>query len=172
MPNRREVVAGTASLVSTVSLTGCSSTDQPENDQVDTQNQSQEQEEDQEESTQAQELSNFEINSIEFSYTISSGLSSNIRATNTTEQGTDPNDVNISIVAYDENEAVGSDNQWETVPATYHQDFELEVPDVAETSDTTIDDVSELVVRGKERSEEYTNLRAISGDELRNRVDK
>jgi len=172
MPNRREVVAGTASLVSTVSLTGCSSTDQPENEQVDTQNQSQEQEEDQEESTQAQELSNFEINSIEFSYTISSGLSSNIRATNTTEQGTDPNDVNISIVAYDENEAVGSDNQWETVPATYHQDFELEVPDVAETSDTTIDDVSELVVRGKERSEEYTNLRAISGDELRNRVDK
>jgi len=172
MPNRREVVTGTATLVSTVSLTGCSSTGQPENDQVDTQNQSQEQEEDQEESTQAQELSNFEINSIEFSYTISSGLSSNIRATNTTEQGTDPNDVNISIVAYDENEAVGSDNQWETVPATYHQDFELEVPDVAETSDTTIDDVSELVVRGKERSEEYTNLRAISGDELRNRVDK
>ena len=171
MLNRREVMIGAATLASTVSLAGCSSTDQPESDQPD-QNQTQSEEQDQEESTQPQGFTNFELDSVAFSYTISSGLGSEIRATNTTEQGTDPNEVNISIVAYDENEAVGSDNQWETVPATYHQDFELEVPAVAETNETTIDDVSELIVRGKETGEEYTNLRTISGEELRNRVEQ
>ncbi|MFQ3476817.1 hypothetical protein HKK80_11245 [Halonotius sp. F2-221B] len=172
MVNRREVLTGATVVIGITTIAGCSGSNQPADEQTDGQNQTteQEQEQDQENSTQNQSLTNFELNWVEFSYTISSGLSSEIRATNTTEQGTDPNEVNIRINVYNGEERIGSDNQWETVPATYHQDFELEIPEVSETSETTIEDASELIVQGKERDEEYIDLRTISGDELRGRV--
>lgn len=172
MLNRRNTLTRVAALASIATIAGCSGNNQTNNSQSNEQNQNQTAEQEQESSTEKQELTNFELNSVDFSYTFSSGLGSEIRATNTTEQGTDPNEVNIRINVYDGEEVVGSDNQWETVPATYHQDFELEIPEISETSDTTIDDVSELIVQGKEKDDEYIDLRTFSGGELRGRVNE
>lgn len=177
MLNRRKALSRVAAVAGVASIAGCSGNNQTNGEQSGEQeeNQTTEQEQEdssqkQEDSSQKQELSSFELDSVEFSYTISSGLSSEIRATNTTEQGTDPNQINIRINVYNGEERIGSDNQWETVPATYHQDFELEIPEISNTSESTIEDVSELIVQGKEENEEYIDLRTYSGDELRNRI--
>ena len=177
-------------------VAGCSG-ESPENGSQ-TQERSGESEENTEatEDTEATEETTEETNEIapeifventSFSYTFSTGLASVVEVINNGEQGSDPVEVNISMVANGSEGELGKDGQWQSVEATAGQseydetediqydrfaiEFDLEIGDVSETSEYSIDDVTDVQIRGRVQDEEYVLVETISGPELRERVD-
>jgi len=127
------------------------------------------------------------VENTSFSYTFSTGLASVVEVINNGEQGSDPVEVNISMVANGSEGELGKDGQWQSVEATAGQseydetediqydrfaiEFDLEIGDVSETSEYSIDDVTDVQIRGRVQDEEYVLVETISGSELRERVD-
>ena len=196
MVTRREMLVQTTALGGVTVVAGCSG-ESPENGSQ-TQERSGESEENTEatEDTEATEETTEETNEIapeifventSFSYTFSTGLASVVEVINNGEQGSDPVEVNISMVANGSEGELGKDGQWQSVEATAGQseydetediqydrfaiEFDLEIGDVSETSEYSIDDVTDVQIRGRVQDEEYVLVETISGPELRERVD-
>ena len=196
MVTRREILVQTTALGGLTTVAGCSG-ESPENGSQ-TQERSGESEENTEatEDTEATEETTEETNEIapeifventSFSYTFSTGLASVVEVINNGEQGSDPVEVNISMVANGSEGELGKDGQWQSVEATAGQseydetediqydrfaiEFDLEIGDVSETSEYSIDDVTDVQIRGRVQDEEYVLVETISGSELRERVD-
>ena len=196
MVTRREMLVQTTALGGVTVVAGCSG-ESPENGSQ-TQERSGESEESTEatEDTEATEETTEETNEIapeifventSFSYTFSTGLASVVEVINNGEQGSDPVEVNISMVANGSEGELGKDGQWQSVEATAGQseydetediqydrfaiEFDLEIGDVSETSEYSIDDVTDVQIRGRVQDEEYVLVETISGPELRERVD-
>jgi len=196
MVTRRKMLVQTTALGGVTVVAGCSG-ESPENGSQ-TEERSGESEESTEatEDTEATEETTEETNEIapeifventSFSYTFSTGLASVVEVINNGEQGSDPVEVNISMVANGSEGELGKDGQWQSVEATAGQseydetediqydrfaiEFDLEIGDVSETSEYSIDDVTDVQIRGRVQDEEYVLVETISGSELRERVD-
>ena len=197
MVTRREVLVQTTALGGLTIVAGCSG-ESPE-DGSQTEEGSGESEENTEstgEDTETTAETTEETNEIapeifvqntSFSYTFSTGLASVVEVINNGEQGSDPVEVNISMVANGSEGELGKDGQWQSVEATAGQSeydetedieydrfastFELEIGDISETSEYSIDDVTDLQIRGRVQDEEYVLVETMSGSELRERVD-
>ena len=190
MVTRREILAQTTALGGITVVAGCSS-DSPEtsNQTEETGGESEENTETTEEDTEETDeiASEIFVENISFSYTFSTGLTSVVKVINNREQGTEPVEVNISMVANGSEGELDKDGLWNAVGATAGQseydetedtqydrfavEFELQLEDISETSEYSIDDITDVQIQGRIQDEESVLVETVSGSELRERVD-
>ena len=195
MITRRKLITGASAIGGVTLVAGCSG-DTQENEEDQTETNSQESNETEEsnekEPTETNQISSeIFVQNISYSYKFSGGLSSVVEVINNRKQGGDRIDVNILMQAYDNETELGRDSSWQAVEATagesefdediggddtyynrYAEEFELNIEKVSQTADASIDDVTEVVIRGRTPDEEYSRVATISGSELQDRVDK
>ena len=168
MATRRQLLATTGFVGATTLLAGCSGGEQSPNS---------EEESTESESTNTSEsesvdvLPNFSLGEITFSYGFSSGLSATIELTNETEKGSGVNTANIAMKAYEGDELVGEDNQWKDIQATITGEYELVIEALAQDTDTSLEDASEIRILGQEENQEPVELEIFSGDTIRSRLE-
>ena len=191
MKTRRKLITGVSSIGGITLIAGCSgNSEETDDSQTETNNQAtnESEEDDDEEPVETNEIgSEILVETTSYSYAFSGGLSSVTQVVNNREQGSGAVEVNISMVAYDGETEIGEDNSWQAVTATageseydesndeqyqrFAEEFEVNVEGISETGDYSIDDITEVVIRGRIRQSEYTRVESISGSEIRNRVD-
>ena len=192
MITRRELVAGASTVGTVTIIAGCSSSSE-ENTDSQTESEGEETNESEEEEPEETDRIGSEIfvQNTSFSYTFSSGLSSTVEVINNREQGSGAVEVNISMEAYSDETELGRDSSWQGVEATageseydenigdedeyynrYAEEFELGIDDISQTADNSIEDVTEIVIRGRTQEQEYTTVEIVSGSELRDRVNE
>lgn len=191
MKTRRKLITGVTAIGGITLIAGCSGNSQETDDsQTETDNQAtnESEEDDDEEPVETNEIGpKIFVQNTSYSYTFSGGLSSATQVVNNREQGSGAVEVNISMVAYDGETEIGEDSSWQEVTATageseydenndeqyqrFVEEIEVNIEGISQTGDYSIDDITEVVIRGRIRQNEYTRVESISGSEIRNRVD-
>jgi hypothetical protein len=191
MVSRRKLLVGISTVGVFSTIAGCSGGGE-QNGTAQTENETEETDESENiESEGTDQIgSDIFVQNISFSYTFSGGLASVVEVTNNKEQGSGAVEVNISMEAYDGETELGEDSSWQGVEATageseydenigdedeyynrYAEEFELQISEVSQLADSSIDDVTEVVIRGRTQEQEYTMIETVSGSDLRDRVD-
>jgi hypothetical protein len=191
MITRRKLIAGVSAIGGVTLAAGCSgNAEETDNSQTETDNQAtnESEEDDSEEPVETDEIgSEIFVQNISYSYAFSGGLSSTTQVVNNREQGSGAVEVNISMVAYDGETEIGEDNSWQAVTATageseydesndeqyqrFAEEVELNIEEISQTGDYSVEDITEVVIRGRTQQNEYTRVESMSGSELRNRID-
>jgi len=195
MITRRKLIAGASSVGAVTLVAGCSGdtqTQENNNDQTETEDQESNEtnENTDQESIETDQIgSEIFVQDMSFSYVFSGGLSSVVEVINNREQGSGGVEVNISMEAYNDETKLGEDNSWQRVEATageseydenigedddyynrYAEEFELNIEEISQTADNSIDDVTEITIYGRTRDAESVRVATISGSDLRDRV--
>ena len=194
MITRRKLIAGASTVGGITLVAGCSGgTQGSNNNQTEIENEESNQTDndgDQEAVETDQIGSDIFVQNTSFSYAFSGGLSSVVEVINNREQGSGSVEVNILIEVYNDETKLGEDNSWQRVEATageseydenigendeyynrYAEEFELNIKEVSQTAEHSIDDVTEVVIYGRTRDAESVRVTTVSGSELRDRVD-
>lgn len=191
MITRRKLITNISAIGGATLVAGCSgSTEETEDSQTETNSQATNEsgENGDEEPVETDEIgSEIFVQNISYSYAFSGGLSSTTQVVNNREQGSGAVEVNISMVAYDGETEIGEDNVWQGVTATageseyderndeqyqrFAEKFEVNIGEISQTGDYAIDDITEVIIRGRTQQSEYTRVESISGSELQERVD-
>jgi hypothetical protein len=186
MVTRRRFISAFCIAGSTALVAGCSSSgtdSNPESDDGETTSDQDENtestqdtdpESDQDESTEG--LDGFDIINTDFRYNFSGGISTTIAVDNQTDKGEGPDSINIRMDAYVGDEVVDSDDTWEDTEGTFSSqnvtiDFELQLENISETAEQSIDDLTEVQILGKRSGSGYSLMESYSGESLRDRVD-
>ena len=190
MITRRKLITGASAVGGVVLVAGCSGNTQENGDgQTETDNAetTQAEENGEEEPVETDEIgSKIFVQNSSYSYAFSGGLSSTVQVVNNRDQGSGAVQVNVSMVAYDGETEIGEDNVWQGVTATageseydessdqqyqrFAEEFEINIGEISQTGDYSIDDITEVVIRGRTQQEEYIRVESVSGAELRDRV--
>lgn len=169
MVTRRQLLATTGFAGVTTLLAGCSGGEQsPDSEAESTESESSNTSESESENV----LPSFSLGKIIFSYGFSSGLSATVELTNETEPGSGVNTANIGIEAYENDDLVGEDNQWQDIQATATAEYELIVEELAQNTGRSLDDVTEIRILGKKENQEPGELETFSGDTIRSRIEE
>ena len=191
MITRRKLVTGISAIGGVTLVAGCSgNTEETDDSQTETNSQTTNESEanSDEEPVETDEIdSKIFVEDISYSYAFSGGLSSTVQVVNNREQGSGAVQVNISMVAYDGETEIQEENEWQGVTATageaeyderndeqyqrFAEEFEVNIEEISQTGDYSIDDITEVVIQGRTQQKEYTRVESISGSELRDRVD-
>lgn len=182
MIHRREVISLVGVVGSTL-IAGCGGSGNNQSDSEASQEESEqpsESEQDSEETpTEAdtQGIDGLTLVNTEFRYNFSAGITATVELENNTEKGEGPSEVNVSIEAYEGEELVDSDNTWQSTEGTFSSEglnitFDLQLENVSETADVTIDDLTEIRILAKSQNIEYRLLEELSGETIRERVDE
>ena len=190
MITRRKLITGASAIGGVTLMAGCSGdTQENEEDQTETdgeESNTTNQNGDQEPVETDEIGSEIFVQGVSYSYAFSGGLSSTVLVVNNRDQGSGAVEVNISIVAYDGETEIGEDNSWQGVTATageseydesndeqyqrFAEEFEVNIGEISQTGDYSIDDITEVEIRGRTRQGDYARVASISGSELRDRV--
>lgn len=169
MVTRRTILVTTASTGIATALAGCSggNSDSDSSPDEETTESTPKTEEDE----QSDGFADFTLEDLSFTYGFSDGLSATAVVRNQHEDGSGVKSVNISMVAYDGDTRLGEDDQWQDINAELTSEFGLTIASISDLSDVTLEDVTEVRVRGKQQGFQYATLETVSGDTVRTRVE-
>lgn len=114
-------------------------------------------------------LQGIAIDNINLTYNFSSGLRARIELRN--EIGDEILPVNIRIAAYDGDQLLGDNSEWENFSAGYIREIDLTIESIGSLADYDIEDVTDFVITGRFEGEESVEIERLDGDTLRQRVD-
>lgn len=172
MVNRRKLVqiTGTVGVLTTLAGCGGSNPNAGQENQQEENPRNEDEQETEKETTSGGFAPNLRMENVSLSYGFSSGLGADIVIRNTLESGNGIIRTNIRIEAYSDGDLLGADDAWRDIQSELTSDYELEIETVSESADSSIDDVTEFVIRGKVTDGEYNSITTISGSELRERI--
>lgn len=182
MVQRREVIS-TVGVVGSTLIAGCGSSSDNQPNSEPSQEESEQASKDEQDAedtpseVDTQGIEGLILANTEFRYNFSAGITATVELENNTEKGEGPSEVNVLIEAYQGGEVVDSDNTWESTEGTFSSEgltitFDLQLEDVSETADVTIDDLTEIKIFAKSRNIDYRLYEELSGETIRDRVGK
>jgi len=172
MPTRRTLLVAAASTGTITALAGCSGGESSSEPQEESSEPISEEQEEGEEESEPSGLSNFSVEDINFTYGFSEGLNTTVVLRNQTEDGSGINTANVSVEAFNEDTSLGEVNKWQDIQAELTREFDLTIESLSELSDSTLEDLTELRIRGKEEDREYVELNTFSGETVRSRIEE
>ena len=115
-------------------------------------------------------IADVRLDSIEFLYGVSSGLSVRPEIRYTAADGEQRFRTEVEAFAGDTSLASGS--SWDTLGAGLTTEYEFVLDEISGLGDADLEDVTELVVRGRKEGAETVTLESYSGETVRDRVER
>lgn len=163
MRRRTLITAGCA--VGATLLSGCSSEQSPESSEETAQNDTANSEP---EEPQADPLPNFSVGAIGFDQTYSKGLISIVELTK--EGGDAAETVTITMDVYIDGEIVAEGRKVKDISSEDANKIEVSTEAVGPAGDENIEDVSKVIITGKQVNTDFGDLESVPGETVRSSI--